>query len=348
MVLMVVLVACNSTEDTAGDTAGDSGAADTTPETSTGETTNTAGSGDYPEVALKLAHITPTDHMWHQASEKFKEELEGITGGKMTVDIYPASQLGTEADMVQQVEAGSIDMAMITAAYLTSRTPEMAAWFAPYLFDSLEEANAAAQSDLGQGILQTVEGTGLKGITYLFAGQRTMVTKDKKITSTDDLKGLKLRVTPSPALQSFYKNAGAAPESISLNEVYSALQTGVIDGMDMDLDATITNKYAEIAKYVAVTNHMVWPSTILANEGKFNNLSADAQAAIEEAWKKASTFAVETRSGQEQQFRDDLTSQGMEVYDLGAEVFTEQIKKFDEEYGAQSDLIKQFVEANRQ
>ena len=326
LMLLLVLAACNDkeTEDSAS-----------------------AGTGEYPKVTFKLAHITPTDHMWHQASEKFKEELETITGGKMSVEIYPASQLGSEADMVQQVEAGSVDMAMITAAYLTSRTPEMAAWFAPYLFDTLEEANTAAQSDLGQQVLKKVEGTGLKGLTYLFAGQRTIVTKDVKINSTDDLNGLKLRVTPSPALQSFYRNAGAAPESLSLTEVYSALQTGVIDGMDMDLDATITNKYAEIAKYVAVTNHMVWPSTILTNEKKFNALSQDAQDAVTQAWKVASDYAVTTRSGQEEEFRKELAGQGMEVYDLDSSVFKKQIEAFDSEYGGQSDLIKQFIDANR-
>ncbi|MEK4384602.1 TRAP transporter substrate-binding protein DctP [Solibacillus sp. FSL W7-1464] len=328
LMLILVLAACSNDEEKADNTA-------------------SAGTGEYPKVTFKLAHITPTDHMWHQASEKFKEELESITGGKMSVEIYPASQLGSEADMVQQVEAGSVDMAMITAAYLTSRTPEMAAWFAPYLFETLEEANTAAQSDLGQQVLKKVEGTGLKGLTYLFAGQRTIVTKDAKINSTDDLNGLKLRVTPSPALQSFYRNAGAAPESLSLTEVYSALQTGVIDGMDMDLDATITNKYAEIAKYVAVTNHMVWPSTILTNEKKFNELSQDAQDAVTQAWKVASEYAVTTRAGQEEDFRKELEGQGMEVYDLDATVFKEQIEAFDSEYGGQSELIKQFIEENR-
>ncbi|MGM9945033.1 MAG: TRAP transporter substrate-binding protein [Lysinibacillus sp.] len=342
LMFMFLLVACGNDDSTSEDIAGDSG----TNSTDSSENTNTENS-DYPDLTLKLAHITPTDHMWHQASEKFKEELESITGGKMSVDIYPASQLGSEADMVQQVEAGSVDMAMITAAYLTSRTPEMAAWFSPYLFETLEEANTAANSDLGQQILEKVEGTGLKGLTYLFAGQRTIVTKDKKINSTDDLKGLKLRVTPSPALQSFYKNAGAAPESLSLTEVYSALQTGVIDGMDMDLDATITNKYSEIAKYVAVTNHMVWPSTILTNENSFNALPQNAQDAIIEAWKVASDYAVTTRASQEEEFRKELESQGMEVYNIDASVFDKQIKAFDSEYGAQSDLIKQFIEANR-
>lgn len=335
LLLMLLVTACSSKGTETGDSSGDS--------VNASATTNNG----YPEMTLKLAHITATDHMWHQASEKFKEELESISGGKMKVEIFPASQLGSEADMVQQVEAGSVDMAMITAAYLTSRTPEMAGWFAPYLFETLEEANAAAASETGQEILRKVEGTGLKGLTYLFAGQRTMVTKDKKIESTNDLKGLKLRVTPSPVLQSFYKNAGAAPESLSLTEVYSALQTGVIDGMDMDLDATITNKYSEIAKYVAVTNHMVWPSTILTNEKKFSSLSQEAQNAITQAWKIASDFAVKTRSGQEEEFRKELESQGMEVYEVDASVFDKQIKAFDKEYGGQSDLIKTFIEENR-
>lgn len=117
--------------------------------------------------------------------------------------------------------------------------------------------------------------------------------------------------------------------------------------MDMDLDATITNKYAEIAKYVAVTNHMVWPSTILTNDKKFNALSKDAQDAVTQAWKVASDYAVTTRSGQEEDFRKELEGQGMEVYDLDPTVFKQQIEAFDSEYGGQSDLIKQFIEANR-
>ena len=115
----------------------------------------------------------------------------------------------------------------------------------------------------------------------------------------------------------------------------------------MDLDATITNKYSEIAKYVAVTNHMVWPSTILTNEKSFNALPQNAQDAIVEAWKVASDYAVTTRASQEEEFRKELESQGMEVYDIDASVFDKQIQAFDSEYGGQSNLIKQFIEANR-
>lgn len=341
---ILVLAACgNSTES--GSSTG-SGNSSSSGDTNTDETVAVSGE-DIPEMKFKLAHITPTDHMWHQAAEKFDEKLQELSGGKLSVEIYPASQLGTEADMVQQVEAGSLDFALITGAYLSARTPEMAAWFAPYAFETLQEADEASRTDVAREILAKLEGTGLKGLDYLFAGQRVIVTKDKEIKSASDLEGLKMRVTPSPPLQDFYKSAGAAPEGLPLPEVYSALQTGVIDGMDMDLDATITNKYSEVTKYVAVTNHMVWPSVIVTNEGMYDGLPENVSAIVDEALKEAIKYSVETRSAQEEEFKSELASQGMTVYELDKEVFKDQIEEFDAKYSGQSDLIKKFIETFR-
>lgn len=341
LLLIVGLVACS---------AEDSGSS---PDENSDEKIETASNAtadtdlDLPTKTFKLAHITATDHMWHLAAEKFNEELKARSGGKMQVEIYPASQLGTEADMVQQVEAGSIDFALITAAYLSARTPDLAAWFTPYAFESLQDAYEMSQGDLGKEMLKQIEGTGLKPLDYLFAGQRVMITKDKEVNKPSDLKGLKMRVTPSPPLTFFYQSTGAAPEALPLPEVYSALQTGVIDGMDMDLDATITNKYSEVAKYATVTNHMVWPSIILTNEKAFNDLSADAQKIITESLIVASKYAVDTRSAQEEEFKEQLANEGMTVTELGADVYAEEMKSFDEEYSAKSDLMKRFIEAAR-
>ncbi|MEO4052082.1 TRAP transporter substrate-binding protein [Solibacillus sp. CAU 1738] len=342
LLIVFVLAACSSDKNTSSD-----GEQKSSSDSSSSGTTTASVDLDLPKITFKLAHITPTDHMWHKASEKFNEELKARSGGKMQVEIYPASQLGTEADMVQQVEAGSIDFALITGAYLSARTPEMAAWFAPYAFDSLQDAYNTSQSDIGKEVLSKVEGTGLKGLDYLFAGQRVMILKNKEVKQASDLSGLKMRVTPSPPLTAFYKSTGAAPEALPLPEVYSAIQTGVIDGMDMDLDATITNKYSEVAKYAAVTNHMVWPSVIITNEKSFDGLSKDAQQIIIDSLKVASLYAVENRAAQEEDFKSQLTSQGMEVFDLDASVFKSQIEAFDAEYSAQSELIKRFIETVR-
>lgn len=304
-----------------------------------------AGSGE--KYTFKLAHITPTDHMWHKAAEKFKEELDKRSDGRMQVEIYPASQLGTEADMVQQISSGSVDFGFITAAYMSSRAPAFTAWFAPYAFKDLEETNAARDTEVAKKILSTLESQGIKGLDYVFAGNRVMLFKDKEVKKPEDMKGLKFRVTPSPPLQDFYKSMGASPESLPLPEVYAAIQTGVIDGMDMDLDATITNKYYEVAKYGAVTNHMVWPAVAMMNKAKYDKMSDADKKIIDESIKAAADYSAKTRAAQEEEFKKTLSDNGMKIYEIEQKLFDPYIKEFDEKYGSTDPLIKEFMDTFR-
>lgn len=296
---------------------------------------------------FKLAHITPTDHMWHKAAEKFKEELAKRSDGRMKLEIYPASQLGTEADMVQQISAGSVDFGFITAAYLSSRAEAFTAWFAPYAFKDLEEANEARDSEIAKKILATLDEQQIKGLDYLFAGSRVMLYKDKEVKKPEDMKGLKFRVTPSPPLTDFYKSLGASPESLPLPEVYAAIQTGVIDGMDMDLDATITNKYYEVAKYGAVTNHMVWPAVAMMNKATYDKMSDEDKKIVDESIKAAAEYSAKTRASQEEEFKKTLSDAGMKIYEIDEALFDPYIKKFDDKYAGSNPLIKEFIETFR-
>ncbi|KON88717.1 C4-dicarboxylate ABC transporter substrate-binding protein [Sporosarcina globispora] len=296
---------------------------------------------------FKLAHITPTDHMWHKAAEKFKEELESRSGGRMKLEIYPASQLGTEADMVQQISAGSVDFGFITAAYLSSRAEAFTAWFAPYAFKDLQAANEARDTEIAKKILATMGDQGIKGLDYLFAGSRVMLFKDKEVLKPEDMKGLKFRVTPSPPLQEFYKSLGASPESLPLPEVYAAIQTGVIDGMDMDLDSAITNKYHEVVEYGAVTNHMVWPAVAMINKASYDKMPEEDQKIIDEAIKAAADYSAETRSAQEEDFKKTLSDEGMNIYEIDDELFQPYIKDFDNKFGPADPLIQEFLDTFR-
>ncbi len=309
-----------------------------------------SGGGESGEktYSFKLAHVTPTNHMWHLAAEKFGEELDKRSNGRMKVEIYPNSQLGSEADMVQQIQSGSIDFGFITAAYMSSRSPSFAAWFAPYAFDSLEEAHEARQSEVAQKILATLDQQGLTGLDYLFAGQRVMLFKDKEVKKPGDMKGLKLRVTPSPPMQDFYRSAGASPEGLALPEVYAAVQTGVIDGMDMDLDAAITNKYYEVVKHGAVTNHMVWPAIAMTNKATFEGMSDEDKQIIRDALAAAADYSVTTRSAQEEEFKKTLSDNGMNIYEMKADQFKDQIEQFDKKYGPTDPLIQEFIDSVRQ
>ncbi len=296
---------------------------------------------------FKLAHITPPAHMWHKAAEKFKEELDTRSNGRIKLEIYPSSQLGTEADMVQQIAAGSVDFGFITAAYMSSRAEAFTAWFAPYAFKDLESANAARETEIAKKILGTLDDQGIKGLDYLFAGNRVMLFKDKEVLKPEDMKGLTFRVTPSPPLQDFYKSLGASPESLPLPEVYAAIQTGVIDGMDMDLDATITNKYHEVAKYGAVTNHMVWPAVAMMSKDTYEKMSDGDKKIIDDSIKAAAEYAVTTRSAQEEEFKQTLSDAGMKIYEIDEALFAPYIKQFDDKYGATHPLIQEFIDTFR-
>lgn len=306
-----------------------------------------AGNGSKPTYQFKLAHITPPTHTWHLAAEKFKEELDKRSGGRMKLEIYPSSQLGTEPDMVQQIAAGSVDFGLITAAYLSSRSPSFAAWFTPFAFPDLKSANEARQTEVAKKILGTLDEQGLVGLDYLFAGQRVMLFKDKEVLKPEDMKGLKLRVTPSPPLQDFYKSTGASTEGIPLPEVYSAVQTGVIDGMDMDLDATISNKYYEVVKYGAVTNHMVWPSVAVVGKETFDKMPDEDKQIVRDAIAAAADFAATSRAAKEEEYRKTLSDNGMKIYEIDPALFAPMMQEFDQKYGGTHPLIQEFIDTFR-
>lgn len=295
---------------------------------------------------FKLAHIAPPTHIWNDAAKKFAEELDTRSGGRMKMELYPGGQLGGEPDMVQQLEAGSLDFGFITTAFMTSRSEALSAWFAPFLFDSYEAAFEAKDSDVSKKMLATLDDTGLRALDIFFSGNRTMMFREK-IETPEGMKGLTLRVTPSPALQDWYRYLGANPESISLPDVYQAAQTGVIDGMEMDLDAAVTSNFNEVTGYAAMTNHMVWPSIMIANGKKFDAMPEEDQKIIRESMAAASEFATMKRSSLEEEYMKTLTDRGMELYDMDESLFEPYKEKYDAEYKSKDPLIKEFIETFR-
>src|SRR5690625_91286 len=291
----ILLVACGGGSEESSADSDDSTDTEDSEETGDGET-----------YEFKLGHIAPPDHIWNQAAEKLVEELEERSDGRMTLDIYPGGQLGSDADMVQQLESGSLDFGFITNAYLTSKSDAFSAWFAPYLFDSYEDALAASDTDVAKEILATLDEDGLKALDYFFSGHRTMMFNEK-IDTPEDIEGLTLRVSPSPALEDWYRSLGASPESISLPDVYQAAQTGVIDGMEMDLDVAISSNFDEVTGYGAVTNHMVWPSVMIMNKALFDDMSEEDQQIVQDALAATSEYATLKRAGEEEEFKEILT-----------------------------------------
>lgn len=304
------------------------------------------GDGGEQTYEFKLGHIAPPDHIWNEAAQKLAEELEDRSDGRMKMELYPGGQLGSDSDMVQQLETGSLQFAFITNAFLTSKSDAFSAWFAPYLFDSYEETLEASNSDVAKKILATLDDQGIKAMDYFFSGNRTMMFREK-VETPKDMNGLALRVTPSPALEDWYRSLGVSPESISLPDVYQSAQTGVIDGMDMDLDAAVTSNYNEVTGYGAVTNHMVWPSVMIINKELYEGMPEEDQKIVEESMAAASEFATMKRASQEDEFKKTLEERGMELYEIDPALFEKYTKEFDEKYKAMDPLIAEFIDTFR-
>lgn len=301
------------------------------------------------KIEFKIAHVAQATHVWNATAEKFGEELEALTDGRMSVTIYPGAQLGTEADIVSQLESGAIDFGFMTNAYMSTREPSLNGWFMPYLFDTLEDAIAMRKTDEAKAMLDTLSSQGLVGLDFAFAGNRHVLMKDGFAKTPDDLKGKKIRIVGSPAMQEYWEEVGAGPTSMPLTEVYQSLQTGVIDGIDIDLDALVTEKYYEQANYLTLTNQMTFPTVIVMSQKVYDGLSAEDQAIVREALDKAVDWGIQEAISREKSNLQALKDAGVEILeDVDSSLYADIAKKMRDEYSAESDIIKAFVEKAEQ
>ena len=298
--------------------------------------------------SFKLAHITQPTHIWHKTAEKFGEELKARSGGRMSLEIFPASQLGPEKDMVQQVETGAVEFAIISGGYLSSVIESFNAWFMPFLFKDIEEAVKARQSEPALRILQELEKQGIMGMDYIFAGNRHVLMRDTSVTNPEDLKGKKIRIVGSPSIQDFWKAVGAGPTPMPLPEVFMGLQNGVIDGIDIDLDALMTEKFYEPANYFTLTNHMTWPGAAMMNRAKFDSMPPEDQNIVLESMKAAADWAAQEVVLMESKNLEDLKALPKvtvtELEDL--QTFQPIREEMYNKYSS-NELIKAFIEAHR-
>jgi tripartite ATP-independent transporter DctP family solute receptor len=307
----------------------------------------TANADGNQTVSFKLTHVTQPTHIWHRTAEKFNEELQARSDGRMKVDIFPAATLGPEKDMIQQIGAGTIDFGIITNAYMSSTAEPFNGWFMPFLFEDLEAATKARDTEPAKKMLQELDKQGIVGMDFILAGNRHILMKDKNIEKVEDLKGQKIRIIGSPAMQDFWHGVGAGPSPMPLPEVYTSLQTGVIDGIDIDLDALNTEKYYEIAKSLTLTNQMTFPGVVMMNKAKLESLSAEDQEIVNAAMKAAVDWGMEEAVAGEVKNLDELKGHGITITELNNPESFNAIRDEVYEKYSKDPIIKEFIEVNQ-
>ncbi|WP_255014254.1 TRAP transporter substrate-binding protein [Roseovarius sp. M141] len=294
---------------------------------------------------LRLGLITPPSHIWTKAAEDFGADLAAATDGAHTITVFPAQQLGNEAEMMQQLQTGALDMAFLTVAEVSNRVPDFGAFYAPFLANDIGHAGRILQSDLAASMLEDLPAkAGVVGIGYGMAGLRQIEAKGK-VESAADLKGKKLRITPFKPILDFYNLLGAAPTPMPLPAVYDALANGQVNAIDMDAEMIWKMKYYEQAETIIVSNHMMFPMVGLVSAKVWKGMSEDDRALISKLMKARLDEVVATFVVKDSEWLEQVRDTGANFMEVDATFFGDVPAQWDEIWSEQSAVLGQMREA---
>ena len=339
-----VLTAC-------GGGSSSSTAASTSTASSTAAGDASAASGD-PAVTLVYAEVNPLDTIVGQTASYFKEQVEELSGGSITIDLQASGVLGSENDVLDNILAGgdTIDLSRISAFALTSYGCQKSMLLSlPYTFVSREHWWNFANSDLAPDFLNEPQELGLpvRGIFYGEEGFRHFFTVEP-VAGIADLAGMKLRVSNDPVMNGLVEGLGATPTVVSFNELYSALQTGVVDGAEQPIANYASNAFPEVANNLILDGHTLGAVQVVITDNAWNNkLTANQQEAIMEAGRLSQEFNASLSEDEENRVLEELKAEGCNVVDVPdktewqeacAQVITDNTKGLEDLYQQLVDM----------
>ena len=253
---------------------------------------------------IKLAHGLDVNHSVHKAMIKMANDLSEISDGKLTIEIYPSQQLGTERECLELLQIGSLDMTKVSVGVLENFAPKMKVFGLPFLFRDRAHSFSVLDGDIGKRLLADGEKYWLKGLGYYDAGSRSFYTKDRPINTPDDLIGLKVRVMESVTAMDMVNSLGGSPTPISWGELYTSLQQGVVDGAENNPPSFYLSRHYEVCKYYSLDEHTVLPDVLIVGTHFWDELSSEEQNWLQKAvdnsvvyqrklWKEAENKALE-------------------------------------------------------
>ncbi len=275
---------------------------------------------DMPEITLVYAEVNPLDTIVGQMATDFKTKVEELSNGKITIDVQASGVLGSENDVLDTMlgGGGTIDMSRISAFALTSYGGEKSMLLSlPYTFVNRDHFWNFATSPLAEEfLLESQEnGSGVRGLYYGEEGFRHFFTV-KEIAGIDDLKGMKLRVSNDPVMNGLVEGLGASPTVVSFNELYSALQTGVVDGAEQPIANYKSNAFPEVAPTLILDGHTLGAVQVIITDEAWEKLTVDQQGIIMEAGKYASEQNRANSEKKENEVLEQLKSEGVNVVEV--------------------------------
>lgn len=304
-----------------------------------------SGPGE-PEVVLCYGEVNPEGHIMTESAKFFAGQVERLSEGRIAVEIYPSGQMGDDAQCYRAMQMGSLDLYRGNCASLVEFGEPMASVLAlPYIFRNREHFWKVCESRLGQEILDDIEvkSGGIKGIAFLDEGARNFFTRERPVTRVEDMKGMRIRIQLSEMMEDTVKALGAETVPIAYVELYTALQSGSVDGAENPPVSYYYNKFYEVAPYYVKDGHTYAPGVILVSEITWNTLSEEDRQVLIEAARLAQDYnRVEIEKADEQAYRA-LERAGVEILEPeDPETWSRAVEPVYQKYGAEFlDLIEE-------
>ncbi|MEP2277262.1 MAG: TRAP transporter substrate-binding protein [Reichenbachiella sp.] len=289
---------------------------------------------------LKLAHGLNDAHPVHLSLLEMARLLEGLSGGKMAMDIYANGQLGQERDLMELLQIGSLDMTKVSAGSLENFVPEFKVLTLPYLFSDSTHTWNVLQGEIGKKLLSKGEQYRLRGLCFYDAGSRSFYSKEAPVNSPKDLEGLKVRVMNSQSAFNMVNALGGSPTPVSFGELYTALQQGVVDAAENNAPSFYTSRHYEICKHYSIDQHTTVPDVLIVSTYLWDKLNEQERKWLQQAADQSVEYQKQVWASSVQESLAEVQKAGVTIYHPEKAPFQEKVAKLYDEFKTQPEIFQ--------
>jgi tripartite ATP-independent transporter DctP family solute receptor len=264
-------------------------------------------------VTFRFAHTLPATDSQNIAALDFAKRVEARSNGQIKVRVFPNGALGNDGTLVTGVRSGTIDIGVTGNPFLTGISPNLNVLDLPYLFENEAQAFKVLDGPTGRGLLDDLDNYGLKGLAFWEIGFRSFANNKKPVGQAADISGLKVRTTPNPAHIKAFELLGANPQPMAFTEVYTALESGAIDGHENPPTLILSSKMYEVQKHLSLTRHAYTAGLVFMNKRKFDKLTPENQQIMLEEALRAAGYQRELNAKNQEAALKELQQHGVEI-----------------------------------
>jgi TRAP-type transport system periplasmic protein len=265
---------------------------------------------------FKVAFVQNIDHPHGIGAKKFGELLEQKSGGKMKAKAFGGGSLGGDAQVISSLQGGVVEMTLVSPGLLTGLIKEFSVFDLPFMFTSYREVDAVMDGPVGTRLLGMLNDKGLIGLGYWDHGFRNLTTAKRPINKMEDISGLKVRVIQIPIFIDTFSALGANPVPLPFPELYTALETGTVDGQENPFASIETSKFYEVQKYAATTGHVYNPLVAIFSKKIWDKLTEDERRVVQEAATEAGLYERKVSREANEKSMQTLRGEGMQITEL--------------------------------